>query len=55
MSEDEEYSLEAEYYADWFGDYKDVLKDDFIEEYYSDEFQKYCKEQFDNWGDIRNE
>jgi hypothetical protein len=54
MNEDEEYSLEEEYYTDWFSDNKRDLRTEFCLEH-EDEFNDYCKKQFNDWGDTRNE
>jgi hypothetical protein len=43
-------SDEDEYYSDWFSDHADSLRRDFAEEQFPDEFHKYCKEQFNDWG-----
>jgi hypothetical protein len=41
--------MNEEHYEDWLNDFKDTLAREFIEEFYSDEFMKFCKEEYNNW------
>jgi len=43
--------VSQEYYDDWLCDYIIDLRKDFIEEKYSEEFEKYCKQKFADYLD----
>jgi hypothetical protein len=49
MSIEEEYSAREEYYQDWLSDNIRELRADFIEDNYEDEFDKYCRQAFEDY------